>query len=416
MSKWFKLAALITVTVVAATATSVASAKSQRSSKSSITLWIMPNSANPVADMDKILKPFTNSASNPNVKVVNVDWGSAFGRIQAEAITYSGAVDVTQVGTTWNPYMASLNGFSNLSSKISQVGGKAAFPKGSYNTVLCLGKPGVWGLPWFIEARMLYYRTDVLKAAKTTAGVAFKTQASYKAYLVKVKNLKNNKFGPGGSKIAPLGMPGRNTWDVPHNFAPLMWGNGGDWLNAANTASTINKKPVVDTAMYLGGMISTGLIDKTSIQGNAATVESQFKNGELAVWAGGPWVVASAKNSPKGWNATALSHWANAKYPKGSKGSWTFLGGSNLMIYKKSPSTTANWNLVKFMMQCDTQTKMLNLIGMLPSRIACQSSALSVYPKYKPWRDYAVAAGKSYPAISYWGDMETLIVAHLSNV
>ena len=49
--------------------------------------------------------------------------------------------------------------------RVQEIGGKEAYAEGIWNTTQVTGQEGTWAVPWFTEARSLYYRKDVLEKA-----------------------------------------------------------------------------------------------------------------------------------------------------------------------------------------------------------------------------------------------------------
>ena len=61
--------------------------------------------------------------------------------------------------------------------------------------------------------------------------------------------------------------------------------------------------------------------------------------------------------------------------PAGPRGkAYTFVGGSNLMMFKSSKNKDAAWEVMKFMSPDDIQTKYAELLGMFPSRTEPQQA------------------------------------------
>ena len=112
-AKRIRFAAVVSfVLVLAAIAGSTAQARTESgSAQVTLTMWIMNNGPEPVADMKRILAPFERSGINVNVQLVG--WDVQYQRITNAAISGE-APDVTQAGTTQVPYFAALGGFENL--------------------------------------------------------------------------------------------------------------------------------------------------------------------------------------------------------------------------------------------------------------------------------------------------------------
>ena len=79
-------------------------------------------------------------------------------------------------------------------------------------------------MPWFTEARSIYYRKDVLEKAGVDPATAFKDLDSFKATLQAIKDKVPD--------IEPFGAPGKKAYDLVHNVMPFVWDNGGAELSA----------------------------------------------------------------------------------------------------------------------------------------------------------------------------------------
>ena len=137
-----------------------------------LTLWTMPNSPKPKEDLQKMVAPFT-AKTGVNVDVQEVGWDVQFDRIRNAAVSGEGP-DITQAGTTQVPFFAALGGFNDLSKNVEDIGGKGAYASGIWNTTQVEGQEGTWAIPWFTEARSIYYRKDVLEKAGVDPATAFK--------------------------------------------------------------------------------------------------------------------------------------------------------------------------------------------------------------------------------------------------
>ena len=217
--------ALVSVAVLgAALLAAGASARPDGASRKTATtlkFWIMNNGAKPVEDMERVLQPFERQ-SGIDVDVQLVGWDVQFQRITNAALSGE-APDVTQAGTTQVAYFASLNGFENLASRMGAIGGKAAYPGGVWQTSQVVGKPGVWGVPWFSRrARSTTARTSSARPGSIPSR-AFRNWDSFRATLQRLSRIKYF----GGRRVHPLGQPGKSAWDLVHHVMPFVWAAGG---------------------------------------------------------------------------------------------------------------------------------------------------------------------------------------------
>src|SRR4029453_7068142 len=169
-----------------------------------VNFWIMPNGPQPQADMEKTVAPFEQQ-TGVKVNVEVVGWDVQLDRIKNAAVSGQGP-DVTQAGTTQVPFFAALGGFENLNDRIGQIGGKDAYAPGVWQTTQLQGQDGTFAVPWFTEARAIYYRKDVLEKAGIDPATAFTDVAAFQQTL---ETIKEQGAEVGGKPISPFGMPGK---------------------------------------------------------------------------------------------------------------------------------------------------------------------------------------------------------------
>jgi multiple sugar transport system substrate-binding protein len=388
-----------------------AGARPEGAKATTITIWIMNNGARPVEDMERIVAPFERS-SGIDVEVQLVGWDIQFQRISNAAISGEGP-DITQAGTTQVPYFATLGGFENLAGRIGGIGGKKAYTQGAWTTTQVVGKPGVWSVPWFSEARAIYYRTDVFKKAKIDPKTAFTDWAAFRRTLGKLKAVKTFN----GKPIAPFGTPGKTAWDLVHHVMPFVWGAGGRELTRDNRRSAIDSPEAVRAVTYFAGLVRDGLALRSSLERNAPQVENQFKGGEIAVWIGGPWVIAAAgRADDTNWVPAARRNFATAPLPVGPTGKFfTFFGGSNLMLFRSSQHKTEAWRLMRYLSRNDVQLQYARLQGMFPARVEPQKAQAKVNAR---WSNFyrALVAGRTYAPLAAWGPIENAYKTHFGNI
>jgi multiple sugar transport system substrate-binding protein len=368
----------------------------------SVRLWIMNNGPKPVADTQKIVAPFEQQ-TGVKVNVELVGWDVQLDRIRNAAVSGEGP-DVTQAGTTQVPFFAALGGFENLQDKVSQIGGASAYAPGIWKTSQVEGQDGTWGVPWFTEARTIYYRKDALKAAGVDPATAFTSQAALKDTLTKLKAVKE----VGGKPISPFGGPGKKAYDLVHNLMPWVWDAGGAELSDDNTSSTINSPQAVQGVKFATDLVSEGLWDKSMLERDGQQVEDQFKGGRLAVFIGGPWVLQSAKRADDDtWSAAARKNVGVAPMPGGeSNKGYTFIGGSNLMVMKSSKHKDAAWALIKYLSDDKVQSDYAGLMGMFPARLKPQEQEGTVDADHEAFYAAIKDQGRSYAPIAQWAQVE----------
>ena len=125
----------------------------------------------------------------------------------------------------------------------------------------------------------------------------------------------------------------------------------------------------------MAGLIQTGLFDKSQLERDGTQVENQFKGGRLAVWIGGPWVLGSidAHRRRRPGTPTARKNVGVAPMPTGPAARrYTFVGGSNLMMFKSTKHPNEAWALMKYLSEDQIQKDYADLLGMFPARLEPQ--------------------------------------------
>lgn len=372
-----------------------------------LTLWTMPNSPKPKEDLQKMVEPFT-AKTGVKVDVQEVGWDVQFDRIRNAAVAGEGP-DITQAGTTQVPFFAALGGFTDLSDRVEEIGGKGAYAEGIWNTTQVQGQDGTWAVPWFTEARSIYYRKDVLEKAGVDPATAFADLATFKATLQAIEDKVPD--------IEPFGAPGKKAYDLVHQVMPFVWDNGGAELSDDAKQSTINSAESQAGVEFMGDLITSGLFDKSQLERDGTQVENQFKGGRLAVWIGGPWVLGSIDRAEDDtWSDEARANVGVAPMPTGPGGkAYTFVGGSDLMVFKSSKHPNEAWALVKFLSEDQTQVDYATLLGMFPARLEPQQQVGDSSENHKAFFE-AIQTGRTYAPIPQWGQIENAYKTRFGNI
>ena len=405
------VAAVLIAAVVWAVAASGGDDGGGDGDKASVRLWIMNNGPQPVADMRKTVKPFEEE-TGIDVKVELVGWDVQFDRIRNAAISGRGP-DVTQAGTTQVPFFAALDGFEDLADRVGDIGGAEAYADGVWATSGIEGQDAVFGIPWFTEARAIYYRKDALEAAGVDEATAFADWDSFRSTLEALSEVKELD----GETLIPFGSPGKQAFDLVHHVMPFVWSNGGAELSEDASTSTIASDEAVDAVKFIADLLPAGLYDKTALERDGTQVEETFKGGRLAVWMGGPWVLASTdREDDEAWTDAARQNVGIAPMPQGPTGeAATFVGGSNLMVFKSSENKDEAWQLIEFLSQDQTQTAYADLMGMFPARLDPQQAIGEQDENYQAFFE-AIQQGRTYAAIPQWGQVENAYKTRFGNI
>lgn len=379
------------------------------SGKTKVVMWIMPNSQEPGNDLKAILKPFEEAHPDIEVEVTTLDWGSAWQKITTAA-TSSDVPDICQLGTTWVGSIASMGAMLNLREMIEIEGGESLFVPAAWATAGIIGSQEIVAIPWMVDTRAMFYRTDIFKMLGLTKD-DLKNWESFEATLAKIKaaNLTiNNK------KIDPLGITGKNDWNVIHNIAPWLWSAGGGFIDDTYKKSDLDSDRSLTGLTFYVDLVKKGYVPLKCLEQNTSQISSAFNNGFYAIYFDGPYALKNLTTPPERGGSSdspVAKNFATAPYPAGDMGRSTFCGGSNLSIFKASKKKEAAWKVVKFL-TTDKQAQIAyaRLTGFLPAKTeAFDDPYFSSDPFRKVFSD-SVDFARAYPCVPGWGPIETVVL------
>lgn len=360
-----------------------------------ITFWAMPNAPDEthIAWMEQKAREF-EAKTGVRVKFEVVGWGDAWQKISSAIATGEGA-DVFQVGTTWNPQFAATGGLEQIN--IAEFGGAGAFMKANLDSTTYKGKH--YGVPWFAETRALFYNKDMFAKAGVNPPKTLDE-------LVQVGQKITKVYGEGSA----ISLAGTNAWDLIHNWAIILWANGGSLLTPDNKKAMFNGPEGVTAMKWYVDLVAKGLAAKACAEYNQPQADAAFINGNVAMCYMGPWNIANIEQeNPK-------LNYGVVEPPAGPKGKASFSGGSNLVILKASRNKDAAKEWIKFLLENENlvdYTK--NLTHMLPATLGAFNDPYyntGVWKVFKTTLGYATA----YAPLATWGDIENAIVQEFRNV
>jgi len=372
-----------------------------------LTMWIMPNSGDAEEDFRDVLKPFLDQNPDIQVDVTVLDWGSAWTKITTAATSGEGP-DITQLGTTQIAAVAAMGALEDLSGVYDRFGGEGAFVEATLPTTQILGQGDArYAVPWFIDTRALFYRKDICELAGINPETDFETWESFEKALGKLKGLKVD-----GKEVVPLIMPGKNDWNVIHNFAPWIWGAGGDFIAEDNKTCIINSPEAVEGIRFYSELATKGLMSMTHLEKNSAEVETIFNSGEAAMIFTGAYNISTLRRE----QPELAEKIGTAPMPAGPKGRYVFFGGSGLCVFKNSKNKEAAYRVLEYLASTDAQVAYQRYCGNLPTvKAAYETEFVSEEPLREAFKRQ-LQYGKAYPSVAGWGPSETVIQKGLSNV
>lgn len=388
-----------------------APAKKSGPAEKVVELWVMPNSLNPVSDIENLLKPF-EAKTGIKVKITSVDWGAAWSKITTAA-TSGDVPDMAQIGSTWVSAITGMGALEEISPEvISAIGGQKAFVPVSWKTTGIEGSGKITAVPWFVDARGLFFRTD----AFAKAGLTAKDLGTWDSFNASLKKLYDADLVFDGQAMAPLGIAGKNDWNVIHSLAPWIWMAGGDFLSADRKTCVLDSEQAAKGIGFYMNLVREGYVPTEYLELNTAQVSANFNSGSCATYFDGPYEIRTLTRPASEGGAggsPAAKNFSVVGYPKGPKGKFTFVGGSTLAVFKQGKHKAEALEVIKYLTSKAPQIQYAKETGFLPARVEAFNDPFFANDKNRKVFKEAVYYGKTYPAIPAWGLLEPILTRRL---
>lgn len=339
--------------------------------------------------VQELVHGFEQEHPGVRVRVQQIPWTAAHEKLLT-AIVGRATPDVAQLGNTWIPEMVTLGALAPVESTVAD---SSYFPGIlATNTV----NDTLFGLPWYVDTRVLFYRKDLLaRAGYTTmpeswaewrqAMIAIKRRAGPNQYAI---FLPMNEWPP----LAILGL---------QQGSPLISAEGYGAFRGQEFARAFDFL----LSLYRDGLAPP--VNNTQI----ANLYQEFARGTFAMYISGPWNLGEFRRRlppelQKAWGTAPLPG------PTGAASGVSLAGGSSLVVLRASKQRRLAQELVAYLSRPEQQARFYRLTGDLPAR-------------REAWTDVALAADREAgvfrvqldrtvptPMVPEWEEVTTKLMDH----
>lgn len=338
-----------------------------------LNLWVMPNAGfDTQRIMQRELALFRKANPGYDVRLTVHPWHFAWDRLIAVAKRkdYTDPPDVIQIGGTWNATLAALGVLGDMTDYLDDIE-RADVVRPVWNYCYDPTRTKAYSLPWFLDARVLYYRTDILHEL----GLRPEDVGTWKGFREACERLHNSSLG---KRYFALPLAGQKEAILIHDLAPWIWGAGGNFLSSDRHFAQFHEPAALKGIDFYFRMMVDHLIP---ILGRDRFSPGDFFSGQFAFQVSGVWPINSYLNPDYPYyRADVARHYGISVFPSGPAGPVTYLGGSNLSIVSASQHPHAAWKLIKFLTGVEAQVRHSRQIGMLPSRYSALEKLLAGAP------------------------------------
>ncbi|MEU6149716.1 extracellular solute-binding protein [Actinosynnema sp. NPDC047251] len=392
--RWAAVAAGLAVTVLAGCAPvqsgPTASSSDQQTGQLRVWLFDEVNRGPKEAVVKEAVTEFQNAHQGVTVDVQYIQVQSRAERFKAAFSDPKSAPDVAEFGNTDLAGYVAGGGFAEIDL------GSWADSKDLLPAVLDTGKVDgkVYGVPWYVGVRALYYRTDVF----SELGLKPPTKLDEIAPLARqIRAAKPDLLG--------ISAGGKYTYGA----MPFVWANGGEIARKDGDKYTA----AIDSADAKTGLrqytelIADDICPPAQCAGNGgdASVEA-FRAGKAAMVVGGDFNRKSVDAS------TAAGKYAVVPLPGKTAGSVApaFAGGNLLGVMKGSERKSLATQFLQLLGGKQYQRKMFDAMGNMPTFGDVQNDVAKANPAVEPFIKTLNAGTRFVPVTAKWATIDAQAV------
>ncbi len=341
--------------------------------------------------VQQLVRDFERENPGVRVEVQQIPWSAAHEKLLTGYVGGS-TPDVTQLGNTWIAEFAALHALEPLNGRLARsdaLADSSYFP-GIWETNVVDGE--VYGVPWYVDTRVLFYRRDLLKRA----GYA-KMPETWQGWLEAMRAIKRME---GAHRYAIF---------LPTNefMQPVIFGmqTGSPLLEAHGTRGAFSKPAFKRAFDFYVGMFRDSLAPPI---GNAeiANMYQEFARGYFAMMITGPWNLGEFEQRLPD---SLQDAWGTAPLPGPDGPGASIAGGSSLVLMRGSHHKDAAWRLIEFLSRPDQQLRFWQLTGDLPARVEVwRDSALVADPRVVAFGEQLRRAVPA-PRVPEWEEIANLL-------
>jgi multiple sugar transport system substrate-binding protein len=278
-------------------------------------------------------------AENPDasVEVTAIPWDAAHDRL-ATAVAGAQTPDVSQMGTTW------MGEFGHALDPTPDTFDPGAFFDGAWDTTVVDGVSV--GVPWYVETRLIYYRTDLAEDAGFTEPPGNWDE---------LKEMARGMQEAGADWGIALQPGGTGSWQT---YLPFAWQAGGGITDEDGNFILDSESNTRALEFYVS-FFDEGL-SPSSLEPGA--LEQGFIDGSIGMFISGPWHIDILREQ-----GAEDGTWGLGLMPSEEGGRTSFVGGANLVVFRDAQNRDGAWKFVEYMSRPEVQARWYEEVNALPS-------------------------------------------------
>jgi multiple sugar transport system substrate-binding protein len=298
------------------------------------------------AEIDQIARDF--EAQNPDIKVVMeyVGYDYVHDKIVTGMAAKPPAYDAAMIDVIWPDEYIKAGYLLDVTDRVTPEMKSGMFPA-SWNGITRNGK--IYGMPWLMDVKYFMYNKDMLQKAGITD-----PPKTWEELVDQAKIIKDQ-----GIAEYPIIWSWNQKEGVVCDYAVLLYGNGGSFLDASGKPAFNNDKGV-QALEWMKQTIDDGLSNPSSVSSDENAVEADFLAGKSAYAVNWLFQYSDSNDASKsqivGQAAFAPRPVFAAGAAAGVKGS-SVDGSSAFAIMATTPYPDQTWKFLTYIASNDVQIK-----------------------------------------------------------
>lgn len=340
----------------------------------------------------QLVPEFERRTPGVRVRVQQIPWSAAHEKL-ITALVGGTMPDAFQLGSTWVAELVALRALEPLDADPATRAGAAGddvFPGIAEANVV---DGTTWGVPWYVDTRLLFVRTDLLAAAGCT--LPLRTWDAWLDCMTRVRDAYPGRF----AILLPL-----TEWEAP---VILAMQRGATLLRDDDGRGDFASPAFRSAFETYVGLFARGLAPRGG-EAQASSLYQGFGEGLFSFVLTGPWNLAQFRERlpadlDGAWTTMPLPA-PDDRYPGVS-----IAGGASLAVWAGSRVKDAALRWTAYLAEPEQQVALYRASGALPARrTAWRTLGLDTAPRTRAFREQLDHV-RPPPRVPEWERIATLV-------
>jgi multiple sugar transport system substrate-binding protein len=295
-------------------------------------------------------------AENPGIRirVQQIPWTAAHEKLLT-AFVGDAMPDIAQLGNTWVPEFELLGGLENLEPWIERSRGidRDDYFEGIWATNVL--NDSTYGIPWYVDTRLLFYRVDMMRQAGFDAPAA-----TWSEWMEQLRRLKA-VAGEGNYAIL---LP-TNEWQHPVVFGLQA---NSELLRDDATRGHFQSPEFRRAFEFYVEIFRQNLAPAVGTT-QISNIYQEFERGYFAIYPTGPWNIGEFRRRLP---ASMQDEWMTAPMPGPDDQPYgvSVAGGASLVMFRTARRKPEAWTFIEYLSRPEVQARFYEITGNLPARMS----------------------------------------------